>query len=100
MKKCPACGTQYSDDTLLYCLQDGTSLESVFITETPTVVLDEVETAPRAARVNTPSPAGERRSSVPIAVVVTAFAMLLLFGVAGLAAWMFLKSKQLSLCLI
>ena len=26
MMICPACGTQYSDDTLRFCLQDGTSL--------------------------------------------------------------------------
>ena len=27
MKYCPACSSQYSDDTLSFCLQDGTPLE-------------------------------------------------------------------------
>src|SRR5688572_24809753 len=29
MKYCPSCQTQYTDTTLLYCLQDGTPLSDV-----------------------------------------------------------------------
>jgi hypothetical protein len=28
MKHCPTCGSSYTDDTLLYCLQDGATLQS------------------------------------------------------------------------
>lgn len=28
MKQCPTCGSSYTDDTLLYCLQDGATLQS------------------------------------------------------------------------
>lgn len=28
MKRCPTCGTSYTDDTLRYCLQDGATLQS------------------------------------------------------------------------
>ncbi len=37
MKQCPACRTTYTDETLLYCLADGTPLEAV-LDEQPTVV--------------------------------------------------------------
>ncbi len=49
MKRCPSCNTQYTDDTLKFCLQDGTPLVSGSESETPTVVLGETETV--AARV-------------------------------------------------
>lgn len=28
MKNCPTCGSSYTDDTLVFCLQDGTALQS------------------------------------------------------------------------
>ncbi|MEQ1923963.1 MAG: hypothetical protein ABL952_15765 [Pyrinomonadaceae bacterium] len=37
MKQCPACRTTYTDETLSYCLADGTPLEAV-LDEQPTVV--------------------------------------------------------------
>ena len=54
MKICPSCKTQYSDDTLSFCLQDGTPLAAGFSSDTPTVVLGETETvaARRGDRVN------------------------------------------------
>ena len=27
MKQCPTCGSSYTDDTLVYCLQDGATLD-------------------------------------------------------------------------
>src|SRR5688500_14540317 len=47
MKNCPACGTTYTDDSLSFCLADGTALR----------VGDEVPTAMRksAVRVDIPS---------------------------------------------
>ena len=37
MKQCPSCRTTYTDETLLYCLADGTPLEAV-LDEQPTVI--------------------------------------------------------------
>ncbi len=112
MKVCPACRTQYSDDTLSFCLQDGTPLASGFDVETPTVTLGEVETVGvRRDRVNVPIDSGaaawqqsqvtnvaslrprEKRSNTAIAVAATAVGMLFLFGVIGIAAWIFLKNS-------
>lgn len=110
MKGCPACRTQYSDDTLSFCLQDGTPLVSGFDVETPTATLGEVETAAvRRDRVNVPvDPAAwqqsqvtnvatlrppEKRSNTAVAVGATVVGMLFLFGVIGIAAWIFVKNS-------
>lgn len=37
MKRCPSCGTTYTDDTLRYCLSDGNILASVTESEIETV---------------------------------------------------------------
>lgn len=108
MKICPACRTQYSDDTLRFCLQDGTPLAGGFGTDTPTIVLGETETVTsQSGRENVPyseqwqqsqvthvaKPKPEKRgSNTAIAVAATAFGMLLLFGVVGIGAWLFLRN--------
>jgi hypothetical protein len=47
MKQCPQCNQAYSDDTLRYCLADGTPLIPVYsATEEPTVVLPPATPAP------------------------------------------------------
>src|SRR5258708_25851817 len=59
MRICPACKTQYSDDTLQYCLQDGTPLTGGRGSDTPTVALGETETAVALG--------GQNRLNVPVA---------------------------------
>lgn len=47
MKHCPQCGHAYGDDSLNYCLADGTLLVPVYgATEEPTVVLPSPKPAP------------------------------------------------------
>jgi ketosteroid isomerase-like protein len=110
MKTCPACQTQYSDDTLSFCLQDGTPLTFGFSGDTPTVVLGETETVvARSGSGARPGPSdpgqsawqqsqvthlasqptGKKSSSVPIAVAATAIGMLLLVGIVGIAAFIY-----------
>jgi hypothetical protein len=113
MKTCPQCGTQYSDDTLLFCLQDGSPLAEP-LTETPTVFLGDEETV--AARRNAvrvpisdPEPAAwdqsrvtqtapatseKKGSNTALIVAVTAVVMLIIFGVIGIAAIVFLRNAQ------
>ncbi len=63
MKLCPACHTQYTDDTLEFCLQDGTRLTSGRQSDTPTVVLGETETAAaRGGQTNLTDEAAEQRT--------------------------------------
>lgn len=114
MKTCPACKTQYSDDTLSFCLQDGTPLVAGFASDTPTVVLGETETVAARKGDHINVPVGEsgsnawqqsqvthvatmrperQGSNTPIAVAATAVGMLLLVGVVGIAAWIYFRNS-------
>ena len=115
MKSCPACKTQYSDDTLKYCLQDGTPLAGMSENEMPTVVFGETEATvarSRHDRMNVPvggqtqhiyqqtapsSFADDKppRSNTLKVVVATVLGMLLLFGVTAAAAYfMFFRGDK------
>ena len=113
MKTCPSCHTQYTDDTLRFCLQDGTRLDALPATRQPTVSLagQEVETVAKAdipprgsevtrwkqkSEVTHLSPLREQPSGgskMALAVATAAVAMLLLFGLAGIGAWIYFKSR-------
>lgn len=107
MKTCPACQTQYSDDTLSFCLQDGTPLTFGFAGDTPTVVLGETETvvarSGQGARPGTSDPGQpawqqsqvthlaavptEKKSSgTMIAIAAAALGMLVVIGLVGVVA--------------
>lgn len=99
MKICPACNAKYSDDTLLYCFDDGTPLVGPSGADMPTVVLGEIETA--VGKRNTGwhqtevTRIGDRPqrsgSNTLAAIALTALGMLILFGIA---AWLYLGSRQ------
>ena len=108
-----------------FCLQDGTPLDTLPVTQQPTVSLagQELETA---ARVNPPrdsrvSPLGDSEvtrwkqksevthvsslqpvssgSKTVLAVAATAVGMLLFFGVIGIAAWLYFKREAIDTAL-
>lgn len=108
MKTCPACLTQYTDDTLMYCLQDGSPLSTAPRSGAPTVVLGETETLVNAragepsldtqesVRGNTEGSgrSGTRRGSrTALAVAITALLMLLVFGALGIAAFLYFRDR-------
>ena len=116
MKTCPQCNTQYSDDTLQFCLQDGTQLPDNPGAEYETQEIDERETVisrkstnkinfdlsqPEEKTWERPRPdsnsfatADEPGSSrTLIAVLLTVFVMLLLFGMVGAGAWFYLGQQ-------
>lgn len=116
MKACPKCSTQYSDDTLSFCLQDGAGLLEAVQTDTPTVFHGETETFVRGealGRVNIPvvdpDPTAwsssqithvrtlqpeKHRSNTVLAIGLTVVGMLLLFGVVGIAAFIFWRASE------
>ncbi|CAN5390527.1 hypothetical protein BH20ACI2_BH20ACI2_17290 [soil metagenome] len=111
MKSCPACLTQYTDDTLKYCLQDGTPLVTGFQSDVPTVVLGETETLvnprPGESKFNTqPDVSGPKTppgshanvqrsgSKTAIAVAITALVMLMVFGGLGLVGFLYLRDRK------
>ncbi|MCD9189297.1 MAG: hypothetical protein LUM44_22965 [Pyrinomonadaceae bacterium] len=120
MKFCPNCRTQYSDDSLQFCLQDGTPLSSVNdSSEPPTIAFGEPETIVKARQVEPirfeipqqsrqnfetnrsvttsdfqPEP---KRSNTFRIVLATAFVMFLLFGALAAGAYfLFLRKPEIA----
>lgn len=103
MKKCPQCGTQYSDVTLNFCLDDGTPLVGAAQSDTPTVVLGETDTVLRSSgvagesqvtHVASPTQPVAKSSNTTTAVAMTIVGMLVLFGVVGVVAFIYFKNSQ------
>jgi hypothetical protein len=103
MKYCTTCRSQYTDDTLRFCLQDGSRLEEVRDTETPTVVLDETPTITRQ-RVTSqsyettpgvPDRDAEKKRSIVVPVVVASLGAAALFIAGVAAAWIYLSGRKI-----
>lgn len=115
MKQCPSCQSQYTDDTLQFCLQDGTPLQSAPGSAAKTLSYGEQETVVgnrQSSQINTPHATNptawnpqqyssnarvqtpEKKSGAPAAVFLTAFVMLLLFGFVGIGAWLYLRGAN------
>lgn len=107
MKICPACQAQYADDTLSFCLNDGTQLAPGPQADTPTVVLGETETFVARGAQGTPhvfqpfevtrvqsfeQPA--KRSNTGLVIALTAGGMLLLFGIIGVAGLLLWRASD------
>jgi hypothetical protein len=115
MKHCPSCKTNYADDTLQFCLQDGTQLTELSNAQIPTVIFNEAEAEtvvriaqPQRTDFNQAAPTGQnweqrqtsaqlqpppKKSNTALAVLLTAFGMILLFGL-GVGAWFLLGGKK------
>lgn len=110
MKICPNCHTQYTDDTLRFCLQDGAQLAQGLPPERLIGADGEV---PTVYRKGGPKPysavddstesqitrvSGQKSSASSsnklLAVLVAALLAVLFLGVMGIAAWLFLKDWQ------
>lgn len=118
MKHCPSCKTNYADDTLQFCLQDGTQLVDLTAdaAAAPTIAYSEQETVvrnkppERVVPLGTPNfqvenwqtnpggqtadyPTAPKRSNTLAAVLLTAAVMLLLF-ITGVGAWLYLRNGR------
>ncbi len=105
MKYCPSCQITYADESLRFCLQDGTGLREFSGNEPlPTVEMRELETVVRQTPVTSGweqnrvtqgapiEPEGEKSNTLRT-VIVTALVMCIFFG--GIAVvWLFLSDKQ------
>ena len=112
MKSCPQCQTSYTDDSLKFCLQDGTPLVSQNEeTSAPTLVLSEAETVvtPRppnqmqfdlqnesqtdyATNQNYVQP--EEKTNTFKIVGITVLTMFILLGVIGVGALFYFNSGK------
>jgi hypothetical protein len=101
MKYCPNCRSNYTDDNLQFCLQDGTQLvkdEPETVMRNPMrIELNQPPSSPNFTQPQTgfqtaPQPEPPK-SKTGLIVLGTALATFLLLGLAGIGAWLFL-SKQ------
>ncbi|MBK9155259.1 MAG: hypothetical protein IPM25_13750 [Chloracidobacterium sp.] len=103
MKSCPKCLYQYSDDSLNFCLEDGTPLAAYMVGEAPTVSRSgrEAETFVRPGHGQTGPAAGEfadgprRRSPLlpmAAAALVSGIAVALIAG--GIGAWLYMTGPD------
>lgn len=112
MKICPTCQNRYTDDTLKFCLQDGTPLVSeIEETSAPTVVLSEPETVVKARphdqiqfdlqdqnrtdyKTNRDFIQPEENSNTFKIVAVTVLTMFILLGAIGAGAWFYFNNQK------
>jgi hypothetical protein len=107
MKKCPQCGTQYSDVTLSFCLHDGTPLIVEPAGDTPTVVLGETATRVRvpvgdqasdawgkSQVTQVAAPVEKKGSNTALVATIAIVGVLLLFGIIGIAAILLLRGPE------
>lgn len=107
MMICPHCSARYDDDTLRFCLEDGTPLVAGPVAGAPTVAFGDIETvvSPRdrsgptwdTGRVSQFAPPPQppvRKSGTGLAVLLTVLGMLVIFGIVGAGAWMYLKDRR------
>ena len=104
MKYCPSCQIKYADETLQFCLQDGTGLLDYSETSAATQHWSEKETVVRQAPVtagfepvqrtqNAANESEAKKSGKFPTIVVTALAMSLLFG-GIIGGWFLLKNND------
>jgi hypothetical protein len=112
MKICPTCQNRYTDDTLKFCLQDGTPLiiENEE-TSAPTVVINEPETVvkPRSSNqsqfdlqnqtqtgyeTNQDFVQPEESSNIFKIVSLTVLTMLVILGGIGAGAWLYFNNQK------
>lgn len=106
MRICPTCRTQYTDDSLRYCLQDGATLVEQPESETPTVAFndpDTIEAGRRTASRSGVTTASDEeltkvavgrqsrgRSGLVVAIlaVIAVLAIIVIAGAIGLAVYL------------
>lgn len=113
MKICPQCQNTYDDDTLRFCLQDGSPLAAYVPSERPAADWTETETviSPRPASYETQNPRYENRqeSAPPVftsapperektstakIVLLSLLGILVLSAIGGTAAYIVWKNSQ------
>jgi eukaryotic-like serine/threonine-protein kinase len=106
MKRCPACRKDYLDDSLLYCLDDGSALVQGIVTDEPataiipTVALSSANDSARSRSCDetvilrsAASTCGTVRR--PFVGIVAAAIVLIAFGAAGIFAYLYYRPASM-----
>ena len=99
MKQCPSCKRTYTDETLLYCLEDGSALNAVYDSEATQVmpfprtpIVTPPQVSPSYPPPSTPFPPPQHgRSRAPVYVLIAL--LLLVLGGGALALLIFGYSR-------
>jgi hypothetical protein len=96
MKRCPKCQRSYNDDTLRFCLEDGTALAKIIreVDPPPTAILSREPPTQKSSAPTIPSypnlnvapaaaPARQSNSILTAGVIVIALLLLALVGIAA-----------------
>lgn len=98
MKQCPACRRTFSDDTLVYCLEDGSALANVYDAGATQIMPPPRVTSPpptQFAPSNLPPSQPPQRRSYNWLIGLLAAGLLLCFVVAGaVIAWLNIRDKN------
>ncbi|MGI8787159.1 MAG: L,D-transpeptidase Cds6 family protein [Pyrinomonadaceae bacterium] len=116
MKYCPNCQTEYADDTLQFCLQDGTPLvasanqSSDFEREAETLVspkqVEPIRFEPPSSYqtnqtgwqssqpVIVEQQREPKKSNTAMIVALTILGTILLLGIGGTGAWLYMRNSQ------
>ena len=116
MKYCPNCRTQYTDDTLKFCLQDGSPLVEANVSEIKTADYGETETIvsnrqPSRISIDYQTPSSEirpqtanqtfsapdetpKKSRTALIVAATMLITLIIVSGIGIGAWLYLKNNR------
>ncbi len=114
MKHCPKCSRYYADETLQYCLEDGTPLnlqsyetndlsgeqETIVLSKTPDKINFDLNRSEHIGQdqmppvTNTKIQTAPVKSNTPLIIALTAMIMLLLFGVIGIGAYFYMNGKD------
>ena len=103
MKTCPKCNSTYTDETLSFCLADGTPLveeqdaktEVIQSPEAKAMRIDIEQTPKRTEKIETPAPetieesGGGRRIGMLVFGLISAFALLVTAGAAAAGIYYF-----------
>ncbi len=110
MKTCPNCQTHYTDDSLRFCLQDGSPLD--MIDESETVVRgrpasanlrENLQNSPYSGQADqksgitriSGSRPGQKKQSTAMVVIITAILTVVVVG-AGIGAWLYSRNGESS----
>lgn len=109
MKICPNCQTRYTDDSLQFCLQDGTTLvnndgqsstsTADFNDEQQTVIRSrtsggtQFETQNQQQQQTANFENAPRKTNTALAIGVTVLTMLLVFAI-GIVGWLYIKNRN------
>lgn len=81
MKVCPTCKSEFADETLSFCLMDGTPLVEGSALPTVAIATDDATTAVHRGRSTRPTPT-RKKSKIPW-IIAAVLGMMILIGVSA-----------------